>query len=77
MKTRSCRTCVHLDVPLSATGRRVPRINNAYRCLADIPPAPAFPMSVTKNFGYRWFSEFSKRHMEPSEGTVCPTWESL
>lgn len=79
MAQQSCRTCRHLDVPPRKDGKRIARVDIAYRCLAPIP-RPAWPDSVTKAYGFNWPDDpnarFSGRvYVQPDQGAECPTWE--
>jgi hypothetical protein len=76
--TRCCKTCIHLDVPPDAKGRRVVRSREAYACRWPAPPVMPLPDSITGAFAFRARMNFNQRsYMEGGEGTACPTWEPL
>ena len=66
-----CGTCKWLAVPADKAGRRIPRTGHVYRCVFPII-MPALPDSVTRDHGFRALAPVM--HMEPSNGTTCPTW---
>jgi hypothetical protein len=72
MTTQACRTCKHMDVPLTASGLRRIRKDGAYRCSVAIPKLP-LPDCVTKAYGFSIY----KGHVLPEWGENCPLWEAL
>lgn len=73
MTKQSCKTCKHLDVPLTATGRRVVGKYNTYPCKAPAPELPAMPECVSTH--YTWQKVPQRRRMSGGEGAYCPSWE--
>lgn len=65
----TCRNCKWLDVGPDKAGRRTVRKDRAYRCIVEVPQ-PAFPMSVTTSYNFRWPP--LRRQMEGSDGDGCP-----
>lgn len=72
MTANSCRTCLHMVVPLTATGKRRVLKNGSYACDVKIPDLP-LPDSVVRAHGFR----ISKSYVLPEWGGNCPLWESL
>jgi hypothetical protein len=73
MTNQSCRTCRFLNVTSDAKGRRIPRKDRAYDCVAPIAPLPPLPDSVT--IPRHWPP--IRCWMAPDEGATCPLWEAL
>ena len=69
MSKQSCRTCALLALGTSQKGFRKGYV---YKCGWTAMPS-ALPDSITSAYGFS--RDFSKRYMEPDEGTECPTWE--
>lgn len=72
MTSQSCRTCRHMDVPLTASGQRRVYKDGAYVCNVPIPELP-LPDSVTRAYGFR----ISKSHVIPEWGGTCPLWAKI
>lgn len=70
MSKQSCRTCAFLA--LGTSQKKGFRKGNAYKCGWTAMPSK-LPDSVTSAHGFS--RDFSKRYMQPDEGTECPTWE--
>lgn len=72
MTAPSCRTCRHMVVPLTATGKRRVSKNGAYVCDVPIPDLP-LPDSVTRGYGFG----ISKSRVIPEWGETCPLWAKI
>jgi hypothetical protein len=76
---KTCKTCVWLDVRPDKRGLRVVRKGNVYRCTfaMNLVAWPSLPDSVTTQYSFSLPTEVSKRWMQGSDGTSCPTWSPL
>ena len=73
-KGQCCKTCKHLEVAPTPSGRRVVRRDGAYKCVVPSPEFPALPDSITKAYS---FGSLPRRWMSGHEGTSCPLWEPV
>ncbi len=71
---KCCKTCVHLNVPLSPSGRRIVYSDKAYRCTVEVLPQ-TLPDCMTVVRGYR--PEPHRMSMTGDMGTTCPFWAPL
>jgi hypothetical protein len=68
-----CKTCLWLEVPPDAVGRRVVRKEHGYRCVwpeLDL----VLPDSVTKMYG---FGARQRTRMTGDDGQSCPTYDAM
>jgi hypothetical protein len=74
-KRMNCRTCLHLDVPADARGRRALRDYSMHWCNAPLPQLPAIPDSARPP---GWMGIKLERGMTcASYGEECPAWTPL
>lgn len=72
MTSQSCRTCRHMVVPLTATGKRRVYKGVAYVCNVPIPELP-LPDSVTRAYDF----SIRKCRVFPEWGGTCPLWAKI
>lgn len=71
---KCCKTCVHLNVPLSPSGRRIVYKDGAYRCTVPVP-TQTLPDCMTMSRDYS--REPHRMSMTGDMGKTCPFWAPL
>lgn len=77
--SKSCKTCVNLNVPRDALGRRIVRHDRAYPCTAKAPEkiVTNIPDSLMRFVDVRLIRFASPGYMTGDAGKECAAWVKL